>query len=355
MSLEGSIKDFALADIFQLITLQKKTGILTIHQGNTSATINFEKGQIVYAISTIRGELEKIGKLLISAGKLTEKGLNDALRIQEKTGEKIGQILVSSGYISRDDLREALKIQVKDVIFQILRWRDGWYRFDSQEIEYEREYQIPVPTDFVLMEGIRMLDEWPYIESIVPSDDIVFSQFYKGDEAGTLFSSLSSDEMLVFNLIDGRRDVKTIVDLAQFSEFDVYKILATLHVSELISMTSTSNRDEGAIPMDGGEKKRLWTAVQIAILTFIISFTLLLLPVREMIGMNDILLTSRLLRKIAAEKESSSLHRAIRYYYLINGAFPNSLEQLYKERYLKRRLILVPNLQIGDETLDVRL
>ena len=34
MALEGTIKDFGLPDIFQLIGLQRKTGILTLKMGD---------------------------------------------------------------------------------------------------------------------------------------------------------------------------------------------------------------------------------------------------------------------------------------------------------------------------------
>lgn len=298
MALEGSIKDFGLAEIFQLISLQRKTGILTVHQGDTSVTIHFDKGQIVYAIPGNREEDEK----------------------------------------NLDELKEVLQVQVKDLIFQILRWRDGWYRFDIQNIEYEKEYLAPIPTDFVLMEGIRMLDEWPYIESIIPSGDIIFSQCYKEDTTGTLFSSLSPDEVTIFNLIDGKRNVKAIVDLTQLNEFEVYKILATLQVSGLISQTSTSTsaRTDTLTPRDENERKRFWTAIQIAMLAFIVSFILLLFPLRELAGIDKILFASRALNNRAAEKELLHLHRAIKYYYLEKGTFPESLEPLYKERYLKK-------------------
>lgn len=344
MALEGSIKDFGLAEIFQLISLQRKTGILTVHQGDISVTIHFDKGQIVYAAPDSREEGEKIGNRLISTGKVTEKNLEEAFQVQEKTREKIGHILVSSGYISQDELKEVLQVQVKDIIFQILRWRDGWYRFDIQNIEYEKGYQVPIPTDFVLMEGIRMLDEWPYIESIIPSGDIIFTQCYKEDTTETLFSSLSPNEVTVFNLIDGKRNVKAIVDLTQLNEFEVYKILATLQVSGLIFQTSTSTsaKTDTPVPSDENERKRFWTAIQIAILALIISFILLLLPLRELAGIDKFLLASRILTNRAAEKELLHLHRAIRYYYLEKGRFPESLESLYKERYLKKEYITDP-------------
>lgn len=335
MALEGTIKEFGLADILQLISLQKKGGVLSVHQTGMSATITFYKGQIVYAVSSRREETEKVGRLLITAGKLTEKEVNEALRLQEKTGDRIGKILVTSGWISKEDLQEALQTQIKDVVFQILRWKEGGYRFDMQDVEYDKEYETPVPTDFVLMEGIRMLDEWPYIEGIIPSDTIIFSQCYKSEETERLFSSLSTNEIEVFNLINGQRDIKEIVGLTQFSEFEAYKILATLQVSGLISNTSSSTRVMEVTAGKKEEKRRLWIAVQIAILSFTVSFILIWMPVKEMMRINEILATSEMLRIRNAQKELADIHRAIHYYFLIHGELPDSLEILHSEQYLR--------------------
>lgn len=362
MSLEGSIKDFGLADIFQLINFQKKSGILTVQDGEATATITFKDGEIVYALSTKNGEKEKIGTLFISAGKLTEKELEDALYIQENSGDKgdkIGHILVASGFISKEDLIEALQIQIKDVVFHVLRWMDGWYKFDARDIEYEKKYQIPIPTDFILMEGIRMQDEWPYIQKQIPSDKIIFAQSDKGEETEILFSSLGSVELNIFNLIDGRRDVKSIVQMANLTEFEVFKTLAYLKVSGLICETAESQeavenppplnplprgegRDEDMVRKEGLEKGRLWTAVQIAILTFIVSFIFVLFPIGEIGGIKDFILTRNTFKKIKSEEELQYLHRAIVYYQMVNGTLPASIEVLKLEDFISDVLLTDP-------------
>ena len=335
MSLEGSIKDFGLADIFQLITLQKKSGIMTVTRGDESTTIHIDSGQIVYATAISGCDTKKIGEILIRYGKLTWKNVEDALGLQEKTGEKIGNIFVSSGLASKEDIKDALQAQIKDVLFHILRWKEGWYRFDIGDIDYDREYQIPVQTDFILMESTRMIDEWPYIESKIPSANIIFSQCSR-DNIETLFSSLSPDEVAIYNLVDGIRDIRDLVDHIQFSEFEVYKILLTLMLSGLISQTSASKKGEEGYAATG--KKRLRIAIQVAVLIFIISFILFLLPIREMAGIDEIMKVSKLLKRKSSEKNLSYLHRSIAYYSLVNGKLPESLDVLYNERYIRKEL-----------------
>ena len=51
MALAGTLKDFSLADIFQLIALQKKTGYLTLRNETDVVTVTFLEGSVVGAES----------------------------------------------------------------------------------------------------------------------------------------------------------------------------------------------------------------------------------------------------------------------------------------------------------------
>lgn len=51
---------------------------------------------------------KRLGDLLVERGVITQQQLNDALVIQEKTGERLGNILVAKGIINEDQLLEAV-------------------------------------------------------------------------------------------------------------------------------------------------------------------------------------------------------------------------------------------------------
>ncbi len=54
----------------------------------------------------------KIGEILISQGKITEKQLEEALEVQKTDGRHVGKILVSLGYLSHEDLARALGLRL---------------------------------------------------------------------------------------------------------------------------------------------------------------------------------------------------------------------------------------------------
>ena len=64
MGLEGTLQAFSVAEILQMLALQKKTGVLTIEGREDSVTVSFLGGQIVSANSTARGLEELAGNLL---------------------------------------------------------------------------------------------------------------------------------------------------------------------------------------------------------------------------------------------------------------------------------------------------
>ena len=130
---------------------------------------------VVMADSSGKRLEDRLGHVLVKQGKLSAQRLEEALQTQKATLQRLGHILVTSNAITAKDLREALQIQVSQIVFKVFRWRDGEYLFDpTDSVDYDRENFSPMSADFILMEGIRMVDEWPIIEKKIPSMDIVF-------------------------------------------------------------------------------------------------------------------------------------------------------------------------------------
>ena len=68
MSLEGSLKEFGLADILQLLYLQRKTGVLTLEGRMDRVRLMFYEGNIISAETRRKVEANRFGKLLLKNG-----------------------------------------------------------------------------------------------------------------------------------------------------------------------------------------------------------------------------------------------------------------------------------------------
>ena len=266
MALEGTIKDFGLPDIFQLIGLQRKTGVLTLTSDKDTVTVTFENGMVVMADSSQKRLEDRLGSVLVKQGKLVKEKLEEALQTQKATLQRMGHILVTGNFITQQDLKEALQVQISQVVYRVFRWRDGHYHFaPTDTVDFDRENFQPLSADFILMEGIRMVDEWPIIEKKIPSMDVVFrtvvdaSMIEVGEAQGGgiddvlgggkrgAASSLSKirlthEEERVYRKVDGTRPVQAIVDATGMGDFDVCKILFDLLNRNIIS---TAGRGTG--------------------------------------------------------------------------------------------------------------
>jgi hypothetical protein len=243
MALEGTIKDFGLPDIFQLIGLQRKTGLLTLKHEQDQVTVFFENGMVVNADSASKRLEDRLGNVLVKQGKLSRERLEDALTTQRQTLQRLGHILAASSAITTRDLRDALSVQVAQIVFRVFRWRDGRYQFNAADtVDYDRENFVPMSTDFILMEGIRMVDEWPIIEKKIPSMDIVFkpavdpnsievgggAEEEGGSERKRSAASssnkirLTPEEERIFRKVDGTQTVQGIIDSVGTGVFRPY-------------------------------------------------------------------------------------------------------------------------------------
>jgi hypothetical protein len=255
MALEGTIKDFGLPDIFQLIGLQRKTGLLTLKHAQDQVTVYFENGMVVNADSASKRLEDRLGNVLVKQGKLSKDRLEEALATQKQTLQRLGHVLITQSYITPKDLKDAITVQVSQIVFKVFRWRDGEYHFaPSDTVDYDRENFNPMSADFILMEGIRMVDEWPIIEKKIPSMDIVFKPAVdpnsievgggaeeEGSERKRSAASssnkirLTPEEERIFRKVDGTQTVQGIIDSVGMSEFDTCRMLFDLLNRNLIT------------------------------------------------------------------------------------------------------------------------
>jgi Domain of unknown function (DUF4388) len=275
MALEGTLKDFSLADIFQLIGLQRKTGVLTLRGKDDTVTVTFLDGKVVAADSLNKRLENRLGSVLVKTGRLTAEQLNHALEIQRETLQRLGFILTHYNIISQDSLRAALNLQIMQIVYRLFRWKDGEYHFSQETtIEYDRENVVPISAESILMEGARMIDEWPIIEKRIRSYDMVFrrkainQEIVVGEADEISFDDtttkkrkttatekirISEEEKSIYDMVDGKLKVGDIIEMSRFAEFDTVKTLYELLTRDLIEEvrdTTTTRAVVEAAPID---------------------------------------------------------------------------------------------------------
>src|SRR4051812_28385040 len=119
MAIEGPLRELALSDVFQLLDLSRKTGVLTItHESrHRPAVVRFDRGAVTGA-ELGEGAHERIGHLLLRSGKVTERHIERARLAQvQSPGRPLGELLVEQGAVSVDDVRRQLRFQIEEAVY----------------------------------------------------------------------------------------------------------------------------------------------------------------------------------------------------------------------------------------------
>jgi len=227
--LEGTINEFSVADVLQLICQQQKSGVLTVEHKGQKEAIHIEEGKIVSA-----GPAKyRLGEMLVRAHKLTPEDLQRALYKQEETYELLGEILIKQGSITTECLVRAINNQIYETLYDVFQWKEGTYQFNPQLKNRTSSSFKPMNFQSVLLDVLRMIDEWPEVHSFIPSFDIRFQKnLTMHDE------NLQGEALLVHNLINGTRTVQEIIDESLLGRFNTCKILSEFLQAAYISKAS---------------------------------------------------------------------------------------------------------------------
>jgi len=172
-SMSGTIAEVPLPDLIQLFSTSKKTGTLVLNHNFTIAKIHLDAGRIIYASISDMPDLDPL-----------------------------------------------------KAMFRILSWEDGDFDLVGPE-PYNFPTQIEMPTEHILMEGLRQLDELRRnTENMPPFDaDLAVPRPLEAR-----LSALSAVELDVLQLVLNKQDMKLqqIIDASRLSDKEVVDIVKKL-------------------------------------------------------------------------------------------------------------------------------
>ena len=353
MALAGTLKDFGIADILQLIAQQQKTGVLHLRSKDQEVKVGFVDGAIVSAESATKKKRDLFGHMLVQAELITESQLELALETQKRSLQRLGDCLISQGVLTKDQYRRMAQLQFNETLYRLFTWKSGTYEFEQGPVHHDTHDLDPVRAESVLMEGFRMVDEWPVIRKRIPRYDLVFAPGKtlppEGDptEGGGEFASVGPSERRVFTLVNGYRDVRKLIDLSCLGEFETCKALCNLanlgHVNALMPVGEPDlpEDDIGLGDRLRGAVGRL--AVSMVVLAGIVGVVLgtqlnpWAVPSSTGAGFAE-----GVLRQQIARAQVSRIEGALAVYRLERGEVPTSLDALVEQGLLSSTDVRFP-------------
>jgi hypothetical protein len=346
MALQGNLRDFSITEILQLIGQQLKPGVLRINKGKKLIEIYFVDGMIVHVYSNYRGKTDLIGEVLVKAHFVTQEQLDRVLKIQKETLKYIGEIFVELQLLTKEDLLKVISTQVYETIYDLFWWEEGEFSFDIKLVESYNKVPFALSTEQVMLNILRMVDEWSEIEKKIFSPNLVFQKSHEGhrssDSALTLPSDvrkdLSAEQETIYKLVDGSRTVQDIIDRSLLGKFNASEILAYLLEVGLIEIVTVRSQSftQKVRRIHFKEFFPITSFVGLLLLVFLLLiyfmpnflhqfFTLGIEPVRIEIPVHFI-----------QRAQLDRIKNALEIYNLEKGSYPNQLEELVSAQLLRK-------------------
>ncbi|MFH2037490.1 MAG: DUF4388 domain-containing protein [Candidatus Zixiibacteriota bacterium] len=241
-ALQGNIGRFTLPEIFQLVANSQKTGTLGIQRDDDIVMVYFKKGKIIYGYGP--RQTFHIGQILKDKGRLTDKQLEDAVRTQSKkeSSKRLGQILMEKKYIDRADLEDVVRSQIEDLIYSLLSWDTGTFKFYENQYPTDEEITVNISVENAILEGCRRIDEMNRIKEALPDFGTRLTISVTPIDRHTKIS-LEADEWNLLSLVSGRRTISDIIEISNLPELATLNKLAALKLAGLIKETKIA-KDE---------------------------------------------------------------------------------------------------------------
>jgi CheY-like chemotaxis protein len=229
----GDIAAIPLAEILQLLQLQRQSGVVRVSNGKSSVSISIRQGLIDFVQARGAAEEYRLGRYFVEKGAVTREQVDELLRTKVADGTLTGEAIVAAGHATAEDLREALAKQSSELVYDVLRWPYGRFSFTREGFPPEAEAaKLGLGIAGLVLEGFRRVDEWRLMESTIHFDQIVYVDANALGAIGE--DRLTRTDKLVLAAVDGGRTVNEVIKESAVGSFDAIKAVYQFLQSRVI-------------------------------------------------------------------------------------------------------------------------
>lgn len=256
MSFKGDIASLALSDVIQNLSVNQKTGTLTVSNCQVRRHIQFRDGKIVcYA--------DDQGFSILDW--LFEKGIVPAesqVEVRRRYGrakrKTLGEILRDLDLLDLDSYRSYLKSLLTETLYEVLSFKEGSFVFQEGDLDESlgdrdiRALDLDLNPMSILMEAARRTDDWQKIRRSIPSENEIYVPA-TSDLAHLLEQTPDEVQREALELMDGTRALRQVIARLPYMRFDacgaVAQLIAEKKVRPLDSDLLLQNTSEDEDPV----------------------------------------------------------------------------------------------------------
>jgi CheY-like chemotaxis protein len=230
--LSGDISVITIAEVLQLLELQRQSGTLLVATRGGEVSLFLDSGTVGLARSRGLRDEFLLGRYLQESGVLTRETLESVIK-NNSSRRPLGERLMELGLATETQIRSALERQTSELVYELVRWKSGRFAFEIGSIdESAQQMALRIPITALVMEGFRRVDEWRLIEGTFDFDEVLYRDELAIDRLGS--KDLTEQERQVLEAIDGEKTVREIVEDTKGNSFELCKILYQFVNSRLV-------------------------------------------------------------------------------------------------------------------------
>ncbi|MFQ5900187.1 MAG: DUF4388 domain-containing protein [Thermodesulfobacteriota bacterium] len=336
MALKGLLKDFPITSIFQMISMEQKSGKLSVRAGKETITIEFDTGKVVTASHGSDIDERRLRLSLIKNNHISDE---QWVEIKKECSLKLVSVWMAlKNYVKQDILKSLINRHIEQVIFDLLSLKEGAYIFDTEaKIKIDKSIFQQVAGEYLLMEGYRIIDEWQEVVKVLPpmDTDVCVSGNLQELLSNTGYKT-TDDEGYIISMASETTSIKDIVDASLIDKPGTGKALAKLISLGLLSIITDRKKTRIISTIYRWDWRGYAAIAAIVILSiggFYLNYNDHISFYKEKVNRY---------RANTTKKSIGAITRSLNYYYTMHGEIPSTIHSLVDRGYLKEDEIIDP-------------
>jgi tetratricopeptide (TPR) repeat protein len=220
--IQGALAEGALPSLLRDLYVGRKTGYLYFSRPGHNCSVLFRGGHIVHA-STDFAE-DWLGEVLVRREFVTREQFQQAAAEAESQKKRLGQVLTERGVLTVDRLEEGMALQVRQILYRVLSWTDGTYRFEPLVSIQTKEATLKVSTGDMILEAVHRVRDPEVVRRGMGDLDLPL-----GLSADPLLRfqnlTLAPEDIQVFACVDGMLSARQVAQAVPIDDDDALRSL----------------------------------------------------------------------------------------------------------------------------------
>jgi hypothetical protein len=229
--MEGDLREFALAEILQFVSLGSRTGVLEILRRDGVYRIAFTSG----GITGLSADGWTIDHELRLSGLIPTDAVSNLLASNAKP-EDLRSAVLTGGFMNADEWNAFVARQVERLLYTLFDAKEGKFRFRQTVNHSGPTLAVRISADRAVLEGTRWSETWNRAVQRIPSR---LSVVERTGVVPLQAISVSPTQWRVFVATGEPGTVLQIASRAVLSEAEVVESLQHLLDQGMIRVTAT--------------------------------------------------------------------------------------------------------------------